>query len=153
MERPMLTAILVASLAGIVAGGGLVLGVQSGQRASKHDAEIEQARTDALAAAATAGADAAREGLAPELARVDALAEQASRLPAYCEDGQLYDEAACMAWAVCTRAGLTQDGGQAVGCDRALNAWESERQIEVIEADEADAARREERRRTYERRK
>lgn len=148
--------IVLAILGTLVVGEGVAVGIlarQGSKRAAEADARIAEASSKAVEAASQAGADAAREVLAPEVARVEALAEHALRLPAYCETGEHYDEAACMAWGVCTRAGLTQDGGAAVGCDRALNAWESERQIEVVEADEADAARREERRRVYERRK
>ena len=151
MDRPMLTAVLIASLAGVLAGGGGVLLATGKARSNKHDADIEGERTMAVAAAASAGRDAVTAALAPALVEVRGLAELARAVPPFCVAGQEYDEAACMAHAVCTRAGL--GAAEAVGCDRALNAWESERRIEVVEAGGADAVRRDERRRDYERRK
>ena len=151
MESRVLTAVLIASLAGILAGGGGVLLAGKAQRANKHDAAIEAERTEAVQAASKAGADAVEAALAPALVEVRGLAELARAVPPFCVAGQEYDEAACMAHAVCTRAGL--GASEAVGCDRALNAWESERRIEVVEAGGADAVRRDERRRDFEKRK
>ena len=149
----MLTAIALSLLGGAILGGGLALGVQSGQRASKHDAAMEQARTEAVEAAAQAGAAAVGEALAPALVQVETLAEHARQVQPYCLSGAAeYSEAACVAHHVCTRAALG-DESAAVGCDRALNTWESERQIAVVEAGGADGELRRERLAIFGRRK
>ena len=150
MESRVLVPVLIASLAGILAGGGGVL-LAGKARTNKHDAAIEAERTEAVEAASKAGAEAVEAALAPALVEVRGLADLARAVPPFCVAGQEYDEAACMAHAVCTRAGL--GASEVVGCDRALNAWESERRIEVVEAGGADAARRDERRRDFEKRK
>lgn len=148
----MLTAVLIASLAGVLAGGGGVLLATGKARTTKHDAAMEQARASQVEAAARAGAEAVSEAMAPTLVQVEALSELARSVPPFCQESPAYSESACVAYYVCSRASLGA-GGEAVGCDRALNTWESERQIAVIEADQADAARREERRRDFGRRK
>ena len=148
----MLIAVLAASLAGVLAGGGGVLLAGKAARSNKHDAAMEQARTAQVEAAARAGAEAVSEAMAPTLVQVEALSELARSVPPFCQESPAYSESACVAYYVCSRSALGA-GGEAVGCDRALNTWESERQIAVIEADQADAARREERRRDFGRRK
>jgi hypothetical protein len=152
MDRPMLTAILVSALAGILAGGGGVLLATKGDRANKHDAAMEQARASQVEAAARAGAEAVSEAMAPTLVQVEALSELARSVPPFCQESPAYSESACVAYYVCARSSLGA-GEQAVGCDRALNTWESERQIAVIEADQADEERRRERRSDFGRRK
>jgi hypothetical protein len=75
MESRVLTAVLIASLAGILAGGGGVLLATKGDRANKHDAAMEQARASQVEAAARAGAEAVSEAMAPTLVQVTGLAE------------------------------------------------------------------------------
>lgn len=152
LERPMLTAVLIASLAGVLAGGGGVLLASRADRTTKHDADMEEARADAVEAASKAGAEAVEQALAPALVQVEGLAEIARSVPPFCVAGPAYSEAACVAYYVCARSSLGA-GEQAVGCDRALNTWESERQIAVIEAGDADEERRRERRADFGRRK
>lgn len=144
----MLTAIVIASLAGLLLGGSGMLAITGHQRAGKHDAEIEAART----AQVQAVGDAVTAALSPTVARVDALAALAQALPPYCLDGEHYSEVACEMDRLCRQAGL--DGGvSAVGCGVVGNQWVSERQLLVIEAGGADADLRDERRALFGRRK
>jgi hypothetical protein len=150
MDRPMLTAGLVGLLVGVVATGGGALALSS-RGTNKHDAAIEAARTGAVEAASKAGAEAVEQAMAPALVQVESLAALAKSVPPFCTPAA-YAEAACVAYYVCSRSSLGA-GEQAVGCDRALNTWESERQIAVIEAGDADEERRRERRADFGRRK
>jgi hypothetical protein len=150
MESRVLVPVLIASLAGILAGGGGVL-LAGKARTNKHDAAIEAAQAQQVEAASKAGAEAVEAALAPALVEVRGLAELARAVPPFCQEGERYSESACMAYWTCTRAGL--GSGEAVGCDRAVNTWEGERQIHVIEAGGADAALRADRRRDFEKRK
>lgn len=152
MGRPMLTAGLVGLLVGVVATGGGALLLTGKDRSNKHDAAIEAARTEAVEAASKAGAEAVEQAMAPALVQVESLAALAKSVPPFCTAGPGYSEAACVAYYVCARSSLGA-GEQAVGCDRALNTWESERQIAVIEAGDADEDRRRERRADFGRRK
>ena len=149
----MLTAIALSLLGGAILGGGGVLVATRGDRANKHDAAMEEARAEAMDAAASAGKEAVTAALAPALVELEGMRELARQVPAYCLSGAAeYSEAACVAHHVCTRAALG-DESAAVGCDRALNTWESERQIAVVEAGGADGELRRERVAIFGRRK
>ena len=150
MDRPMLTAVLVTAALSI--GGTVGVQALASRGANKHDAAMEQARASQVEAAARAGAEAVSEAMAPTLVQVEALSELARSVPPFCQESPAYSESACVAYYVCARSSLGA-GEQAVGCDRALNTWESERQIAVIEADQADEERRRERRSDFGRRK
>ena len=148
----MLTAIVIASLAGLLAGAGGTLAVTSRGRTNRHDAQVATAQADQVQAAAQAGADAVTAALEPAMSRVDTLAALAQALPPYCQPGDDYSESACVMDRVCSRA--TVDGGvSARGCDVAGNEWVSERQLAVIEGGGVDEDLRTERRALFARRK
>ena len=136
----MLTAILIASLAGILAGGGGTLLLTRGNRTSKHDAAMEQARTEAVEAAAQAGAAAVGEALAPALVQVETLAEHARQVQPYCLAGAAYDAHLCAMDRLCTAQTVTSDGGKALACDAMVSAYLSGRQLDAVAACGKDAA-------------
>ena len=136
----MLTAILIASLAGILAGGGGTLLLTRGNRTSKHDAAMEQARTEAVEAAAQAGAAAVGEALAPALMQVETLAEHARQVQPYCLAGAAYDAHLCAMDRLCTAQTVTSDGGKALACDAMVSAYLSGRQLDAVAACQGEAA-------------
>lgn len=136
----MLTAILIASLAGILAGGGGTLLLTRGDRTSKHDAAMEQARTEAVEAAAQAGAAAVGEALAPALVQVETLAEHARQVQPYCLPGEAYDAHLCAMDRLCTAQTVTSDGGKALACDAMVSAYLSGRQLDAVAACKGEVA-------------
>lgn len=136
----MLTAILIASLAGILAGGGGTLLLTRSDRASKHDAAMEQARTEAVEAAAQAGAAAVGEALAPALVQVETLAEHARQVQPYCLTGAAYDAHLCVMDRLCTAQTVTSDGGKALACDAMVSAYLSGRQLDAVAKCQGEAA-------------
>lgn len=136
----MLTAILIASLAGILAGGGGTLLLTRGDRASKYNAAMEQARTEAVEAAAQAGAAAVGEALAPALVQVETLAEHARQVQPYCLPGEVYDAHLCAMDRLCTAQTVTSDGGKALACDAMVSAYLSGRQLDAVAACKGEAA-------------
>lgn len=145
----MTISISMAILALLLAlGVGGVAGGAAGTRMSR--AEVAEAEADAEASRATVGAveAAVAQGLAEAQTTAGVTSEARARL--VCE-GDLADPAACMAYLLCAQvAGGTV---QPTACDAVVNQWVSERQITLVEAGGADAPRRDERRRTLERRK
>lgn len=124
---------------------------------AQYEAETAQAKArvdelEAAAAATKAAGSVVEAAIADQLAKtaLSASVVSTARAKLICE-GPLADATACTSYLLCAQeaAGTVQ----ASACDAAVNQWISERQLVIIESGSPDAKIRDERRRTFERRK
>jgi len=127
----MLTAILITVAIALPVGGLTGAGIM--RAAGGAQARVAEAQAQAVTQAAAAGPAGAEAALAPVRDQLRELGDMLDQLPAYC-DGQSehYSEAACVAERVCTRAGISGDGVDAIGCEQALDQWKAERQVQLV---------------------
>lgn len=127
----MLTAVLIAASIGLLVGGtGGALGMRA---ASNAQARVAEAQAQAVTEAAAAGPAGTEAALAPVRDQLRELGDMLDQMPAYCDGAsEHYHEAACVAERVCTRAGISGDGVDAIGCEQALDQWKAERQVQVL---------------------
>lgn len=160
--KPMTLYAIIAAIALVLGGGGGWFIASKSTKAdvaqAESDAAVAQAKVQQLEAAAAttaAASDVVKQAISEHLAKVgltaDVLSIERVRYACDVKVNPTATESGCQAFLLCAQvAGGTV---QASACDAAVNEWVSERQLTVIESGDADDKRRDERRRTFERRK
>lgn len=127
--------ILIAVISTIAISEGVVLGVVM-RRSDRDRAELEaraaEAQSAAVQAAGRAGAEGATAALAPQLAELDAQLAVLEALPAYCQEGDLYDRRACLLDRCLAHAAVSTTGAAKV-CDEIGNLVVSAEELDLVE--------------------